>query len=600
MYNNLPNPNIYNMNQNYNANSLQLPFINNKNYHTLQREQNDQIQRALSFAHNRMIRSIPSTNPFRNYPLYPAEVSNFCYNYPQSLYYYRPIRYFFQRPVQLDEDNCFPHQKAILQQLKDRDEQIRNSYSGRKAKYGIPRKIEDIVKQGEVIHYPKATIVSAANLKQKQEEYNQLVRDMEKLGPGGQRRIHQRNDYIKDRMRKIIMFNQFLLDMRKFTRSAKTLKDNAFVHVQAAKANINEIKNFLLKMLKNVEKFATRYLGEKIEYTSTNKRVREDSIFLIKSFIHQLFMDLSSSFCNKTDIPEGMRSIFRQYIKEKAMLPPHFLSTFEFNRLEFDIHLRLNRMNSDRQALVIGFLIFYRVLLLDIMRYYLESFRKLETLGNPVPDVFDKQFKKKGTTPVPTSNVPTQQNPKKAKNTDNNMITNSTQQQMENEQGEQNGKKVSPNILSGLKDEQQTQLPTEVQRVELIKQMRGPDAEVALLRYRKQKEQIRENLKYNFNFLSQLLHYIVKSAFEKNNPIYRDYFKEKHLYGRMVFRSEPDDNLQLTDDNNNDDIELIEGIINPSVDCEAFIADNSRWIHMYQLNTIQFCKEFANIVMDEE
>jgi hypothetical protein len=97
-----------------------------------------------------------------------------------------------------------------------------------------------------------------------------------------------------------------------------------------------------------------------------------------------------------------------------------------------------------------------------------------------------------------------------------------------------------------------------------------------------------------------LLHYIVKSAFEKNNPIYRDYFKEKHLYGRMVFRSEPDDNLQLTDDNNNDDIELIEGIINPSVDCEAFIADNSRWIHMYQLNTIQFCKEFANIVMDEE
>ena len=42
--------------------------------------------------------------------------SNGC-RFCQAGFYYRPIRYFYQRPVQLDAENCFPHQKKIINQL---------------------------------------------------------------------------------------------------------------------------------------------------------------------------------------------------------------------------------------------------------------------------------------------------------------------------------------------------------------------------------------------------------------------------------------------------------------------------------------------------
>ena len=64
---------------------------------------------------------------------------------------------------------------------------------------------------------------------------------IEKLGPEGQRRIKKRNKEIRDIMRKIIYFNDFLLDCRSYTKSSKNLLDNKFVHIQATKANINEI-----------------------------------------------------------------------------------------------------------------------------------------------------------------------------------------------------------------------------------------------------------------------------------------------------------------------------------------------------------------------
>jgi len=114
----------------------------------------------------------------------------------------------------------------------------------------------------------------------------------------------------------------------------------------------------------------------------------------VKSFTHQLYNDLSSAFVNSDDLPKSIRAIFKEFIREKAQLSPGFLSTFEFNRLEFDVRCRLNNMNKPRRALIIGFLIFYRTLICEIFKNYLTYFPKIREMGNPIKDVLNKKNKK--------------------------------------------------------------------------------------------------------------------------------------------------------------------------------------------------------------
>ena len=93
---------------------LRLPQITQNINPSMAYMRDQQMEKAYGFINNRLVRSINETHPFQNYPLYTRDMTNFCYNYPNSLFYYRPIRYFYQRPVQLDADNCFPHQKKII------------------------------------------------------------------------------------------------------------------------------------------------------------------------------------------------------------------------------------------------------------------------------------------------------------------------------------------------------------------------------------------------------------------------------------------------------------------------------------------------------
>ena len=105
-----PDPNINPYPYGKAVTPLRLPQITPQLNPSLAYMRDQQMERAYGFVNNRLTKSI-NTNPFQNYPLYPRDIPNFYNNYPQSLFYYRPIRYFYQRPVQLDADNCFPHQK---------------------------------------------------------------------------------------------------------------------------------------------------------------------------------------------------------------------------------------------------------------------------------------------------------------------------------------------------------------------------------------------------------------------------------------------------------------------------------------------------------
>jgi len=42
------------------------------------------------------------------------------------------------------------------------------------------------------------------------------------------------------------------------------------------------------------------------------------------------------------------------------------------------------------------------------------------------------------------------------------------------------------------------------------------------------------------------------------------------------------------------------GIYTPSEDADVFLRDNQRWMHMYELSTIELCGDLATKIMDDE
>ena len=572
------------MNYNFPPNNNQInlpPIVPQINPFLLEKERQNNLQKSFGFIQNRLIRSISASNPIYNYPLYSADMANFCFNYPQSLFYYRPMRYFFQRPVQLDYENAFPHQKMVIDQLKERDDKIRQMLEKKTVKYGIPKKMEEILKNGEIVHLPTATVISAADLKKKQEEYNKLQDQVHKLSPEGQREVKLKNKKLRDVIRKIVYFNDFVLDMKAFAKASQEIKENEFVLIQATKANINELKNFVVKILKNIENFCVKFFDNKITIKTNDKQKKEDSVFIIKSFVHQLFNDLSSAFVQSNDIPQNLREILKSYIKEKSLLAPGYLTTFEFNRLEFDVNIRLNKMTLERQSLILGFLLLYRVLLIDIFKNYLTYFPKIRDLGNPINDILNNKTPNTRRRSILNNN----------QGNNNNILSRGKNNPLVN-----NPLLNNPNIQS----RRGNMLNNNQNQMNIINNLNGKNNETKMLYYKKRKVNIRNSLSFNFNFIIQVLDYIFRTAFEKSLPIFNDYFKNKHLYGILVFSTNLNYYRQLFSNNNNDDIEIISGLYEPSNECDIFLKENARWIHMYQLNTVQLCTDLAKMIMSDE
>ena len=106
----------------------------------------------------------------------------------------------------------------------------------------------------------------------------------------------------------------------------------------------------------------------------------ENTSFIVKSFIQQLFSDLSSSSTFSQDIPDKIKKVMRNFISDKSLLPIGFLTTFEFNRLEFDTKGRLINMTGERKALLTCMIILYRVLLIDIFKKHFTYFPGLREM----------------------------------------------------------------------------------------------------------------------------------------------------------------------------------------------------------------------------
>ena len=259
------------------------------------------------------------------------------------------------------------------------------------------------LKTGELVDFPDETYIPLSKFvdyknkkelelkmtKEKQKAKEEERRRIELYGVNGDKKPSGASDLVKFHNKNLkhwrFMKNATniicgYLRMKKLALAHKDLHARRFVLIQAAKEGMAAIRDFLLPILSNIENFCAEFFKTTIIFTTNNPEKLENSIFTLKSFIHQLFSDLTSALAKKDDIPLEVKRVINSYIKDGSLLPYGFLSTFEFNRLEFTTEGLLTNMNLDRQGLLVCFIVLYRILLADIFKRYLFYFKKIREI----------------------------------------------------------------------------------------------------------------------------------------------------------------------------------------------------------------------------
>jgi hypothetical protein len=450
-------------------------------------EKEKTIAETLGFIQGRVSRSMQNYNPYNNYQLYPNDIGRFYFNYPYTVPFYRPIKYFYQRPVQLNENTAFIEQREQLHQTIKHNKKVYDSNS-KAVKWGKPMKLEEVIKQAEEIHHPIAKYISPLEFRKKQKELEQLRYEYESVDPERKKKIRNNNQKVWNTVKKLRYITSFFNILRQFTKSSINLRSYSDVLSQSSKANMNELSFFMLSNIKSVEDYATENFKQIFVYDVNMLSKTEDSVFKIKSFFHQLFYDLTTGISTKEDIPKNIQNIILNYISDRKYLPDNFLTTFEFNRLEFDLDLKLNKMSTDRQAMMICFILLYRVLILEIFKNYSKYFKWLENSNNEI-------------------------------------------------------------------------------------------------------------IQYNVSFIIIVFHHILKDAFAINPKIYREHFKDSHLFKRFVIDGSTFDSINLIESKlKNDEIEF-SNFLPQLPKAKEFVKDNYRWINMYKMNAYSFCINFIEKLM---
>jgi hypothetical protein len=235
--------------------------------------------------------------------------------------------------------------------------------------YAKPIKWSD-VKKNVAIEKP-ATAILRPELKG-----NIIRKDIPKLGINfyskQQRKLNNRRRW--KLLKNTVIIISFYKALRLFTSGSKKITINQKSLRTLLRNNTREIAKFVYSKIQGLEEFIyNNFLGEILEIEKNNRK-QQESFSKIKYFISKLLLAVLSNSVLPIDIPDKIKEILKSYINDGSTLPPHMLSTFEFNRLEFNIKMQLTNMTTNKKAMVLTYFIFYRVILseifLNITRYF--------------------------------------------------------------------------------------------------------------------------------------------------------------------------------------------------------------------------------------
>ena len=133
------------------------------------------------------------------------------------------------------------------------------------------------------------------------------------------------------------------------------------------------------------------------DFKSTSDEKVDNSIFTLKTVIHNLMNNLTNSISKPEDIPINVHKAFKNFISDGAILPKGFLTTIEFNRLEWSLRIKLTRMNTEKKAMMICTVFLYRVIIMNVFMNFLKYLPEFKKVNDPsIPDInlnFDYNFK---------------------------------------------------------------------------------------------------------------------------------------------------------------------------------------------------------------
>lgn len=182
--------------------------------------------------------------------------------------------------------------------------------------------------------------------------------------------------------------------LSEFTDSLVEYKKNNIKYMEAMDRNLKYLAQDIKPVLGNIEKYVTEFFYKTIIYDNEHPSYKKNSIFIVKSFIDRLFTDFTSAYPNKKSIPMRIRIIFKRIFNNDIPLPFNFLTNFEFNRLEYDHNLKLKNINREKGGMIICFIMFYRVLILNLFKFHFKTFPSLLSLRPRQEDIEIKLLEK--------------------------------------------------------------------------------------------------------------------------------------------------------------------------------------------------------------
>ncbi len=291
------------------------------------------------------------------------------YNNPTS---YHP----YQIPHQIDLDptpfnKLFQRENMVYNRIND-NKNHSMSYSLPQLQTFNNNSIKEI-REGEIVNFPDESYIPLSKFENIKELFNQKKqKDL--------RTIRFQNRPRWKLLRYLIYMMRLFYSFRKLTKHSIYLKKNQMINIQNIKGNLMELRKIILPALKNIKKFTGELFGNLLVYNTSNESKKKHCTFVVRSFIQQLFSDLSSAFTYYEEIPFTIKRIVKYFISDGYQIPFGYLTTFEFNRLEFNFDSTLSHMNNERRAMLVCFILFYRILILDIFRRHYHYFPTLNLL----------------------------------------------------------------------------------------------------------------------------------------------------------------------------------------------------------------------------
>ena len=268
------------------------------------------------------------------------------YNNPTS---YHP----YQIPHQIDLDptpfnKLFQRENMVYNRIND-NKNHSMSYSLPQLQTFDNNSIKEI-REGEIVNFPDESYIPLSKFENIKELFNQKKqKDL--------RTIRFQNRPRWKLIRYLIYMMRLFYTFRKLTKHSIYLKKNQMINIQNIKGNLMELRKIILPALKNIKKFTGELFGNLLVYNTNNENKKKHCTFVVRSFIQQLFSDLSSAFTYYEEIPFTLRKIVKYFISDGYQIPFGYLTTFEFNRLEFNFDSTLSHMNNERRAMLICFIL---------------------------------------------------------------------------------------------------------------------------------------------------------------------------------------------------------------------------------------------------